>query len=191
MNIEDIARTAHEANRVYCYLSGDYSQPPWESAPDWHKQSMIAGVEANINDPMITPEESHENWMTIKKKDGWKYGYVKDAEKKEHPCMVPYSDLPPDQKFKDYLFIAVVKATIYTRTRQRGMTAPKFDLEQLALNAYMAYGKTTDYKNFKGEPMPKYFDLPNRIQEAWKAAAESVDEDVLDKVLNQNESDRT
>ena len=29
--------------------------------------------------------------------DGWKYGPVKDPEKKEHPCFVPYDDLPPSR----------------------------------------------------------------------------------------------
>ena len=35
---------------------------------------------------------------------------VKDAERKEHPCCVPYDALPVEQKTKDYLFRAVVHA---------------------------------------------------------------------------------
>ena len=42
--------------------------------------------------------------------EGWKYGPVKDAQKKEHPCFLPYAELPPEQKAKDYLFRAVVHA---------------------------------------------------------------------------------
>jgi hypothetical protein len=42
--------------------------------------------------------------------DGWKYGPVKDPEKKEHPCFVPYDRLPTEQKAKDYIFGAVVKS---------------------------------------------------------------------------------
>lgn len=33
---------------------------------------------------------SHENWLRDKEKDGWTFGPVKDAEKKEHPCFVPF-----------------------------------------------------------------------------------------------------
>ena len=33
---------------------------------------------------------------------------TKDAEKKTHPCIVPYSDLPVVQRAKDYLFREVV-----------------------------------------------------------------------------------
>lgn len=112
MNVEDIAKVCHGANRAYCQVMDDNSQPEWEDAPDWHKQSMIAGVKAYLADPTITPERSHENWMAVKEKDGWKYGEVKDAEKKEHPCMVPYNELPPEQKIKDSLFGDVVKLFI-------------------------------------------------------------------------------
>jgi hypothetical protein len=51
--------------------------------------------------------------MADKEADGWKHGPVKDPEKKEHPCMVPYGQLPAEQRAKDYLFIAVVKAMCY------------------------------------------------------------------------------
>lgn len=31
-------------------------------------------------------------------------------EKKQHPCMVPYAELPPEQKAKDSIFVGVVRA---------------------------------------------------------------------------------
>lgn len=40
--------------------------------------------------------------------------------------------------------------------------------------AYEAYGKVTDFKNFQGNPMPAFKDLPEKIQEAWKAAAQAI-----------------
>jgi len=48
--------------------------------------------------------------LKVKEADGWKYGPVKDAEKKEHPCFRPYNLLPRDQKAKDYIFRAIVHA---------------------------------------------------------------------------------
>lgn len=110
MNFEDIAQVAHETNRVYCRILGDNSQPPWGEAPDWQKESAISGVEAYVNDPGITPEKSHENWMRLKQETGWKYGELKDPDKKEHPCMLPYTELPPEQRIKDALFLGIVKA---------------------------------------------------------------------------------
>ena len=110
MEIEQIARVCHEVNRAYCSALGDDSQKPWEEAPDWQRVSACAGVRALLEDPKRTPEQSHEGWRTHKALEGWGYGEVKDPEKKLHPCMVPYADLPPEQRVKDHLFISVVRA---------------------------------------------------------------------------------
>lgn len=47
-------------------------------------------------------------------------------------------------------------------------------LEGLARTAYRAYGETTDFKNFRGEPMPAWDDLGERIQSAWINATSAV-----------------
>ena len=81
---------------------------PWEEAEDWQKESVFAGVEEHIKNPLLNGQQSHETWTKYKEETGWKYGPVKDAEKKEHPCMVPYNDLPYEQKIKDIVFSALV-----------------------------------------------------------------------------------
>jgi hypothetical protein len=48
--------------------------------------------------------------MEDKIKDGWVYGETKDAEKKTHPCLVPFHELPEFQQKKDKLFCAIVDA---------------------------------------------------------------------------------
>lgn len=102
--IEKVAKHCHEMNKMFCEATGDFSQPSWEDAPEWQKNSAINGVIFHMNNPNVTPEQSHENWMKEKVADGWVYGPVKDVEKKQHPCMMPYNELPPDQRFKDTLF---------------------------------------------------------------------------------------
>ncbi len=105
---QKIAIVCHEANRGYCRSINDLSQTTWEDAPQWQKDSAILGVEFRLNNPTATPESMHKSWMEQKTKDGWIYGTVKNPEKKEHPCMVPYSDLPPHQRKKDEIFSAIV-----------------------------------------------------------------------------------
>lgn len=36
--------------------------------------------------------------------------------------------------------------------------------------AYIRYGSVTDFKNFKGDPMPEFDQLPVNIQKAWREA---------------------
>lgn len=110
MRINDIARLAHEVNRAFCASIGDHSQVAWHEAPEWQRQSAVSGVRFNIGNPDAPPSATHDNWLRDKAADGWVYGLVKDPAKKEHPCMVPYDHLPPEQRTKDYLFQAVVRA---------------------------------------------------------------------------------
>ena len=108
--IVQVAEVAHGTNAAYCRSIGDYSQPTWDSAPGWARDSAINGVRFHLANPDAGPEHSHESWLAEKEKDGWRYGPVKDPEKKEHPCFVPYHELPIEQRLKDYLFRAVVHA---------------------------------------------------------------------------------
>jgi hypothetical protein len=104
VNIENIAKAAHELNKAYCESIGDNSQPSWEDAPEWQKSSAINGVQFHLDNPDATPSASHESWLKQKTEEGWKYGEVKNPETKEHPCFVPYEQLPNEQKAKDYIF---------------------------------------------------------------------------------------
>lgn len=47
--------------------------------------------------------------------------------------------------------------------------------DQIARSAYEAYAAVTDRKNFRGEPMPEWVDLPPAIRTAWEAAARQVE----------------
>lgn len=109
-NIRQIAKTCHEVNKAYCETMKDFSQPSWEDAPDWQKDSAMNGVRYHLDNPDAGPSGSHENWLKEKEENGWVYGKEKDPEKKEHPCMVPYEKLPKKQQYKDALFISVIKS---------------------------------------------------------------------------------
>jgi len=110
MNVTDIAHIAHEANRALCASHGDYSQPTWDDAPEWQIESALDGVRYHLAHPSSPAWASHANWMQQKEADGWRYGPVKDAEAKTHPCMVPFEKLPASQQAKDHLFTAIVNA---------------------------------------------------------------------------------
>ena len=54
-------------------------------------------------------EALHEDWVRAYEKMGWVYGPVRDTEKKTHPDMVPFNDLPKDERDKDEIFLALVE----------------------------------------------------------------------------------
>ncbi|MFA5900599.1 MAG: RyR domain-containing protein [Hyphomicrobium sp.] len=121
LSMNEIARVCHEVNRAYCQALGDNSQPAWDDAPEWQRSSARMGVDLHTMGD-FGPEASHISWMKQKLDEGWKYGPVKDPEKKEHPCIVPFAELPREQQAKDFIFRAVVHAL-----RGQGMTAAKAD----------------------------------------------------------------
>lgn len=112
MNIENVAQVAHEVNRAYCQSIGDSSQPEWKDAPEWQKNSAIKGVLFHIENPDALPSASHESWLKQKEEEGWKYGAIKNAETKEHPCFVSYDQLPTEQKSKDFLFRQIIHSLL-------------------------------------------------------------------------------
>ena len=108
MEVEDIAKICHIANKALCENVGDFTQNIWDLAPAWQKDSAINGVKFHLNNPHAPASSSHNEWMKEKVDAGWKYGPVKDPEKKEHPCIVDFDKLPPEQQAKDYLFKSIV-----------------------------------------------------------------------------------
>lgn len=109
MTIEQIAQVCHEANRGLCESTGDFSQPLWALAPQWQRESAIEGVKFHQSGE-YGPSASHEKWMADKVAQGWVYGSLKLPELKQHPCLVPFDQLPIEQQKKDSLFAAIVKA---------------------------------------------------------------------------------
>ena len=43
----------------------------------------------------------HDVWAETRISQGWKYGKKRDDEKKTHPCLVPYDELPEEEKEYD------------------------------------------------------------------------------------------
>ena len=110
MNNRSIAQVCHEANREYCRTIGDYSQEHWDQAQEWQRESAISGVSFALENLDAPASAQHDAWLRHKEADGWVFGAVKDPSKKEHPCIVPYEQLPVEQRRKDALFKAVVAA---------------------------------------------------------------------------------
>lgn len=96
-----------------CYQMG--ANLPLHDVPEDYEislerlESLMNGTAFALYHSNLTPEENHMIWMEGKREQGYKYGPVLDVEKKTHPSMIPFRDLPDVEKRKDEMDILMVK----------------------------------------------------------------------------------
>ena len=112
MQIIDIAKVCHEANKALCEAIGDFSQEAWNDAKKWQRDSAKKGVACFMANPEAPDSAQHDAWMKDKIDNGWLLGVKKNAIAKRHPCLVPFDKLPPEQQAKDVLFMAMCKTLL-------------------------------------------------------------------------------
>lgn len=100
-----IARIVHQANQALQAALGEEVGPQWAHAPQWMRESAESGVRLAAQGH--GPEAMHQSWMDERLANGWTYGETKDEAAKTHPCLVPYDQLPAEQRAKDHLFLAI------------------------------------------------------------------------------------
>jgi hypothetical protein len=113
MQADEIARVCHEANRALQMIQADGAVPvatPWNGLTPEARASVIDGVLFRIEHPECTAERSHQNWCDFKVANGWTVGPVTDETLRQHPLLIPYSELPEVHRAKDAMFIAIVDA---------------------------------------------------------------------------------
>ncbi|OYX48348.1 MAG: hypothetical protein B7Y90_10430 [Alphaproteobacteria bacterium 32-64-14] len=105
-----IAQVMHEAIRAWQAANGQTPAPSWGRAPKWMKEATVASLLWRLENPDAPASAQHDQWMAVKKADGWTSGKTKNGKKKTHPMLVPYAQLPEFEKRKDALVNAIVDA---------------------------------------------------------------------------------
>ncbi len=127
-NIEKIAREIHnDYNKKQAERNpnAELEYPSWDALPESLKYSNIRqarditeklkGLGYSISETgrgneitELTPDQvemlaikEHQSWVKEREDNGWKYGKVRDVEKKISPYLVPYEDLSEDIKELD------------------------------------------------------------------------------------------
>lgn len=92
-----------------------------EVANEDQLQSLYDGIRFADANPDRTPEQNHENWMLAKISQGWVYGPVKDFDKKTHPDMVPFEQLPAVEQRKDIMDFTIHRLAVALYEAQEAM----------------------------------------------------------------------
>ena len=105
-----IAAVCHEAMRQFRAALCEPPLPAWSEADEDMRASTLEGVRFRLENPDAPVSAQHDQWFKNRTEAGWVYGKVKDTERKKHPSLVPYRQLPMSEKQKDRLFAAIVGA---------------------------------------------------------------------------------
>lgn len=109
---EQIAQITHAANAALAQSTEDENKLPWNCESEQFRNGVIDVIEEVAANPNITPEDMHNKWYLSKLEDGWSYGESVSEEEKTHPCMVDYDELSDVDRFKDKLFLAIVRVCL-------------------------------------------------------------------------------
>lgn len=111
LTYSQVAQVCYEANRALAAMYGE-ERAAWDDSEKWERDTVLEGVIAVDEGRVKSAGDSHIAWAAHKVNEGWKYGTVRDAIAKTHPCLVPFHELPYDQRLKDHLFLAVATALL-------------------------------------------------------------------------------
>ena len=75
-------------------ISNNYTPTPVDTSNIQLPEELMALAEA-------ISKNVHEVWAQNRIREGWTYGPVRDDQKRQTPCLVPYDQLPEEEKAYD------------------------------------------------------------------------------------------
>jgi hypothetical protein len=77
---------------------------------DADKDTYRRSVKAMAICPGETCEEGHARFLQRKSAEGWRYGKVRDEEKREDPSIVEYEHLPYPKRNNMEIVVTIIRA---------------------------------------------------------------------------------
>jgi hypothetical protein len=111
-----IAAACHSAARAYAISAGKFDTNPWEVAQFPIRTDTLEAVDLVLAGGGA--EDLHNRWLERMKEKGWT---VLDAaveertpnyDKKQHPSMVPFDELPHEERVKTVMFMENVNTMV-------------------------------------------------------------------------------
>src|SRR5271166_2675143 len=90
---EAAARIVHEAHRaLQAWLEDPCPAQPWDTLTPGQREMVINMV--RLVQRGFPYEYVHQIWVDKMTQEGWTWGAVKDPGGRQHPCVVPWEELP-------------------------------------------------------------------------------------------------
>lgn len=113
----EFAEIVHEVNRLVQKAvikhTGFTRVPvsvPWAELSGVTRVSLAGALENVRASGVYRPEDSHRLWCEDKWSEGWSYGPTLDVGARTHPNLMPWDNLPPLERAKDKIVLALIGA---------------------------------------------------------------------------------
>lgn len=108
-----IARMYHAFNMGRQEIAGDdMPAPPWAYLPRSMRELSMDAVERIRRGVVVTAEDHHEIWFTSMTARGYVWGRDKDHERKTHPALLHWGDLPEQYRTAARMFVHIVSGLL-------------------------------------------------------------------------------
>ncbi|TLP68231.1 hypothetical protein FEA48_30730 [Pseudomonas nitroreducens] len=101
MKILVIGSVVHAALNSMMSVLGGIELLQWDDADDSYRERVLDTVQTYLESPDTTPDQLYELWLQAQFANGWVLGDVYDAAVKTNPHLVPYAEVPVEQRAKD------------------------------------------------------------------------------------------
>lgn len=81
---------------------------PWELMSEEERNGLISRVNIKLTRPEMSAELLHNEWMDMMISEGWRYGPLKDVNKKSDPMLLSYNDLIIEYRMLDVIISRIV-----------------------------------------------------------------------------------
>lgn len=109
----EIAQMYHAFNLGHQAVAGDdMPAPPWHSLPRSSREVAIRAVGRIRHGAVTTPAEHHEHWYDTMRARGYTWGAEKDHERKTHPALLHWGELPELYRTKARMFVVIVQGLL-------------------------------------------------------------------------------
>jgi len=109
MTVTQIAKIAHEIRSVSIGLFKGKPTIAWDDLNEGVKNYILREVHYWLKNPSASASDSHNEWLRCKTEEGWSFGEENDHENKKHPSIVPYDQIPIQEKMANELIMKTVR----------------------------------------------------------------------------------
>ena len=103
----------HAFNLGHQAVAGDdMPAQPWPYLPRSSREVTVAAVARIRHGGVTTARQHHEHWYRTMTGRGYTWGERKDHERKTHPAMLPWKQLPERYREKARMFVLITRGLL-------------------------------------------------------------------------------